>query len=47
MTFQFYLAGIIFIVTFALIASEKIHKTSAALIGSALMLLFNSTRSGT
>ena len=40
MTFQFYLAGIIFIVTFALIASEKIHKTSAALIGSALMLLF-------
>jgi Na+/H+ antiporter NhaD/arsenite permease-like protein len=40
MTFQFCLAGIIFIATFALIASEKIHKTSAALIGSALMLLF-------
>jgi Na+/H+ antiporter NhaD/arsenite permease-like protein len=39
MTFQFCLAGIIFIATFALIASEKIHKTSAALIGSALMLL--------
>ena len=40
MTFQFYLAGIIFIATFALIASEKVHKTSAALMGSALMLLF-------
>ncbi len=40
MTFQFYLAGAIFIVTFALIASEKVHKTSAALMGSALMLLF-------
>ncbi len=40
MTFQFYLAGVIFIATFALIASEKINKTSAALIGSALMLLF-------
>ena len=40
MAFQFYLAGVIFFATFILIASEKIHKTSAALIGSALMLLF-------
>ena len=40
MTFQFYLAAIIFITTFGLIASEKVNKTSAALVGSALMLLF-------
>ncbi len=37
---QFWIATIIFIATYIAIASEKVHKTTAALLGSALMLLF-------
>ena len=40
MGFEFYFVGIICILIFILIASEKVHKTAAVLIGSALMLLF-------
>ena len=40
MTFQFCFATIIFLATFVLIASEKIHKTAAVLLGSAIMMLF-------
>ncbi len=39
-TFRFWAAAIIFVATFVLIATEKIHKTAAVLVGSALMLLF-------
>ena len=38
--FRFWAAAIIFVATFVLIATEKIHKTAAVLVGSALMLLF-------
>ncbi len=38
--FQFYFATIVFFGTYILIATEKVHKTTAALVGSALMLLF-------
>ena len=36
----FWFATIVFFGTYILIASEKVHKTTAALIGSSLMLLF-------
>ena len=39
-TFGFWFATIVFFGTYILIASEKVHKTTAALIGSSLMLLF-------
>ena len=39
-TFGFWFATIVFFGTYAVIASEKINKTTAALIGSSLMLLF-------
>ena len=39
-SFKFWAATIIFVATFALITTEKVHKTAAVLIGSALMLLF-------
>ena len=38
--FRFWAAAIIFVATFVLIATEKIHKTAAVLVGSVLMLLF-------
>ncbi|MEA4862580.1 MAG: SLC13 family permease [Victivallaceae bacterium] len=38
--FGFWFATIVFIGTYVLIASEKVHKTTAALVGSSLMLLF-------
>ena len=34
----FWFAAIVFFGTYILIASEKVHKTTAALIGSSLML---------
>jgi Na+/H+ antiporter NhaD/arsenite permease-like protein len=37
---MFWFATVVFFGTYILIASEKVHKTTAALIGSALMLLF-------
>jgi Na+/H+ antiporter NhaD/arsenite permease-like protein len=40
MTITFWFATIIFILTFILIASEKMHKTTAVLIGASIMLLF-------
>lgn len=39
-SFRFWAAAIIFVATFVLIATEKIHKTAAVLVGAALMLLF-------
>ncbi len=39
-TFRFWAAAVIFVGTFVIIATEKIHKTAAVLVGSALMLLF-------
>ncbi len=38
--FTFWFAAIVFVGTYVLIASEKIHKTTAALLGSSLMLIF-------
>lgn len=38
--FKFWAAAIIFVITFVLIATEKLHKTACVLVGSALMLLF-------
>ena len=38
--FKFWAAAAIFVITFAVIATEKIHKTACVLVGSALMLLF-------
>jgi Na+/H+ antiporter NhaD/arsenite permease-like protein len=38
-TFQVYLAGGIFLLTYAIIVSEKIHRTIAALAGGFLMIL--------
>ncbi len=38
--FTFWFAAIVFVVTFVLVASEKVHKTTAVLVGAALMLLF-------
>ncbi|HJO94972.1 MAG TPA: ArsB/NhaD family transporter [Victivallales bacterium] len=40
MSIQFWFATIVFIVSFVAVATEKIHKTTAVLIGSAIMLLF-------
>lgn len=37
--FRFWFAAAVFLVTFIAIASEKVHKTTAVLVGSALMLL--------
>ncbi len=34
-----WLAGIVFVGTYVLIASEKVHKTTAAMLGSSIMLL--------
>lgn len=39
-SFGFWFATIVFIGTYVVIGSEKIHKTTAALAGSSLMLLF-------
>jgi Na+/H+ antiporter NhaD/arsenite permease-like protein len=36
-----YLAGIIFIISYVFIATEKIHKTLVALFGASLMLIFH------
>ena len=38
--FKFWAAAAIFVLTFVVIATEKIHKTACVLVGSALMLLF-------
>ncbi len=39
-SFGFWFATVVFFGTYVVIASEKIHKTTAALVGSSLMLLF-------
>ena len=38
-TFLLYFAAVVFFGTYILIASEKVHKTAAALLGAVLMLL--------
>ncbi|MBO7147832.1 MAG: ArsB/NhaD family transporter [Lentisphaeria bacterium] len=38
-TFQFWFATIVFVITFVLVASEKVHKTAAVLAGAILMLM--------
>ena len=38
--FKFWAAAAIFVITFVVIATEKIHKTACVLVGSALMRLF-------
>jgi len=40
MDMTFWFATVVFIGTYVVIASEKVHKTTAALVGSSLMLLF-------
>lgn len=37
--FRFYFAAAVFLITFIAVATEKIHKTTAVLIGAALMLM--------
>ena len=39
-TYQVYLAGAIFLLTYAVIVSEKMHRTIAALLGGLLMIVF-------
>ena len=38
--YQVYLAGIIFLITYAIIVSDKIHRTIAALLGGLAMIVF-------
>ena len=40
MDWQIWFAGILFLVVYAVIISEKIHRTVIALLGAALLMVF-------